>query len=110
MALAPEYPYASATELGGRTTPWLGTEESNGVREQATALPAMETAHDSDGSTLSSFSDDMDKGKSEWESDRPGPINGAEDMVTKVLHAEDDPSLNPWTIRMWIIGAHFRNH
>ena len=31
-------------------------------------------------------------------------VNTAEDIVTHVLHVEDDPSLNPWTFRMFFIG------
>ncbi|EXM15621.1 hypothetical protein FOTG_16062 [Fusarium oxysporum f. sp. vasinfectum 25433] len=37
-------------------------------------------------------------------SSRPDSIESVEDFVTKVLHADDDPSLNPWTFRMWFIG------
>lgn len=28
----------------------------------------------------------------------------ARDLVTEVLAVEDDPSVNPWTFRMWFIG------
>ncbi|KAF2193594.1 OPT superfamily oligopeptide transporter [Zopfia rhizophila CBS 207.26] len=64
----------------------------------------MKTADDSDRSTLWSLSDGSVHPKAEWEPDRKAPIKGAEDIVTKVLHAEDDPSLNPCTFRMWFIG------
>ncbi|KAF4340976.1 OPT superfamily oligopeptide transporter [Fusarium beomiforme] len=37
-------------------------------------------------------------------SSRPDSIESVEDFITKVLHADDDPSLNPWTFRMWFIG------
>ena len=37
-------------------------------------------------------------------SSRPSSVESLDDIVTKVLHADDDPSLNPWTFRMWFIG------
>jgi hypothetical protein len=32
------------------------------------------------------------------------PPRSATDMVTEVISAEDDPSLSPWTFRMWFLG------
>jgi hypothetical protein len=37
------------------------------------------------------------------------PAETAKDLVTEVLHAEDDPTLNPWTFRVWFLGKHFFN-
>ncbi|KAH8662692.1 OPT oligopeptide transporter protein-domain-containing protein [Ilyonectria robusta] len=37
-------------------------------------------------------------------SNGPDRIEDEKDLVTKVIHADDDPSLNPWTFRMWFIG------
>jgi hypothetical protein len=31
-------------------------------------------------------------------------LKSARDLVTEVLLVEDDPSVNPWTFRMWFIG------
>jgi hypothetical protein len=31
-------------------------------------------------------------------------LKTARDLVTEVLLVEDDPSVNPWTFRMWFIG------
>ena len=31
-------------------------------------------------------------------------VSDAKDIVTSVLHVEDDPSLNPWTFRMVFLG------
>jgi hypothetical protein len=31
-------------------------------------------------------------------------IRNARDLVTEILLVEDDPSLNPWTFRMWFLG------
>jgi hypothetical protein len=32
------------------------------------------------------------------------PAETATDFITEVIHAEDDPSLNPWTFRTWFVG------
>jgi hypothetical protein len=32
------------------------------------------------------------------------PPSTARDLVTEILLVEDDPSMNPWTFRMWFIG------
>jgi hypothetical protein len=34
---------------------------------------------------------------------RPPPAS-ARELVAQILTLEDDPSLNPWTFRMWFIG------
>ena len=34
-------------------------------------------------------------------------VSTAEDLVTEVLHVEDDPSLNPWTFRMFFLGTDY---
>jgi hypothetical protein len=31
-------------------------------------------------------------------------LRDARDLVTEILLVEDDPSLNPWTFRMWFLG------
>jgi hypothetical protein len=31
-------------------------------------------------------------------------LDTAEDIVTTVIHVDDDPTLNPWTFRMFFIG------
>ena len=31
-------------------------------------------------------------------------VSTAEDIVTKVLHVDDDTTLNPWTFRMFFLG------
>ena len=38
------------------------------------------------------------------ESDQPLHVSTAKDLVTNILHVDDDPSLNPWTFRMWFLG------
>ena len=32
------------------------------------------------------------------------PAETANDLVTEVIHATDDPTLNPWTFRVWFLG------
>lgn len=32
------------------------------------------------------------------------PPETAKDLITEVIHAVDDPSLNPWTFRTWFLG------
>jgi hypothetical protein len=32
------------------------------------------------------------------------PAETAEDLITEVIHATDDPTLNPWTFRAWFLG------
>lgn len=33
-----------------------------------------------------------------------GALDTAEDIVTTVIHVDDDPTINPWTFRMFFIG------
>jgi hypothetical protein len=33
-------------------------------------------------------------------------LETAEDLVTTIIHLDDDPTLNPWTFRMFFIGEH----
>jgi hypothetical protein len=33
------------------------------------------------------------------------PVSTAKDLVTEVIHARDDPTLNPWTFRVWFLGS-----
>lgn len=37
-----------------------------------------------------------------------GALETADDMVTTIIHVDDDPSENPWTFRMFFIGQCFR--
>jgi hypothetical protein len=52
--------------------------------------------------------DDKDNASSEISQERNSsrrrvPTTGRE-IVAEVLRAEDDPTVNPWTFRMWFIG------
>ena len=35
---------------------------------------------------------------------RNAPARSATDFITEVIHAKDDPTLNPWTFRTWFVG------
>lgn len=35
------------------------------------------------------------------------PLTTAEEIVTNVIHVDDDPTLSPWTFRMFFIGELF---
>ena len=37
-----------------------------------------------------------------------GALETAEDIVTTVIHVDDDPTINPWTFRMFFIGEFLR--
>jgi hypothetical protein len=32
------------------------------------------------------------------------PVETAKDLITEVIHARDDPTLNAWTFRVWFLG------
>jgi hypothetical protein len=34
------------------------------------------------------------------------PAETANDLITEVIHVRDDPSLNPWTFRVWFLGTY----
>ena len=36
-------------------------------------------------------------------------VANMEDMALKALHVDDDPTLNPWTFRMFILGARWNS-
>jgi hypothetical protein len=39
-----------------------------------------------------------------------GALETAEDIVTTVIHVDDDPTINPWTFRMFFIGEFHLSH
>jgi hypothetical protein len=36
-------------------------------------------------------------------------VQSPKDIVTEVLTADDDPTINPWTFRTWFIGEYVYN-
>lgn len=50
-----------------------------------------------------------DRADADYAGETPEPeeghvVSSAKDIVTQVLSLDDDPSLNPWTFRMWFLG------
>lgn len=39
-----------------------------------------------------------------------GPLETAEDIVTHVIHVDDDQDMNPWTFRMFFLGEQSLQH
>jgi len=37
---------------------------------------------------------------------KEGAVETNEDLVTRVIHVEDDPTLNPWTFRVFFLGTY----
>jgi hypothetical protein len=38
------------------------------------------------------------------------PPKTTRDLITEVIHAVDDPTLNPWTFRVWFLGENPPKH
>ncbi|UPK96938.1 hypothetical protein LCI18_007873 [Fusarium solani-melongenae] len=69
-----------------------------------TTLTRLGLSYDSSGKFQASIeAESLSDDGSMW-SNGPNRIEDEKDLVTKVIHADDDPSLNPWTFRMWFIG------
>lgn len=67
--------------------------------------PAKEVA-DVDVKPLDSLEDELPQ----YDAENDGvahitePVETAKDLITQVIHVEDDPSLSPWTFRMFFLG------
>jgi hypothetical protein len=53
--------------------------------------------------TVSEAASTSDEGEEDKRVKRPPPST-ARELVTEILRVEDDPTVNPWTFRMWFIG------
>jgi hypothetical protein len=64
-----------------------------------------------DPKIISDSNEKLDNGSAklsnEEEKSPPKNIDSPRDLVSEVLVLEDDPSLNPWTFRMWFLGICF---
>jgi hypothetical protein len=96
-----------ADEKPGLTT-WETNMEERTKGQDATAKE-LELKGAETGSTFDTLNKpeanapahlDVENGENEWNT----PAETAEDLITGVIHAEDDPTLNPWTFRMWFLG------
>ena len=82
--------------MAGRKQPGLGADDKGGSTELLEYVDQKRVDAKDDGSSdLSS--------KERTAPRRRIPTTGRE-IVAEVLHAEDDPTVNPWTFRMWFIG------
>ncbi|KAI9833358.1 MAG: hypothetical protein M1819_003753 [Sarea resinae] len=50
---------------------------------------------------------DSSEGGDEVQTGETMIVSTAEDLVTNVIHVDDDPSINPWTFRMFFLGIGF---
>lgn len=79
------------------------THDTPDITKTSESVDSKDVKNDKFGETpyeteISSHSDEEGRG---------GEINAletAEDIVTTIIHVEDDPTLNPWTFRMFFIG------
>ena len=50
---------------------------------------------------------ESDSRDAERGSGEPRVVANMEEIALKALHIDDDPTLNPWTFRMFLIGEYF---
>jgi hypothetical protein len=53
--------------------------------------------------TVSEAASTSEEGEEDKRLKKPPPST-ARELVTEILRVEDDPTVNPWTFRMWFIG------
>jgi hypothetical protein len=75
--------------------PGLGADDKGGSTELLEYADPKRSGKDDDSSDLSAAERNSPR--------RRIPTTGRE-IVAEVLRAEDDPTINPWTFRMWFIG------
>jgi hypothetical protein len=82
--------------MASTKNPGYPAGDKNGSTEQLEYVdPKRVDIDDKDASS--------DTSHEEGNSRRRPPTTGRE-IVAEVLRAEDDPTINPWTFRMWFIG------
>lgn len=67
-----------------------------------TISPLFKSTTDATTFTLNSI--DSEKNLSAYSSHHNSPPENAKDLVTEVLKVEDDPTINPWTFRVFFLG------
>ena len=77
--------HPQASEVNGQTTEIPQKHATEGFNEK----PARHSYIDDEG--LEHFT---------------APPTTAADLTTEVIHASDDPTLNPWTFRTWFLGGY----
>jgi hypothetical protein len=80
-------------------TAYVGPDEKGSSTQAAQQVEYFDPKKgDAQVQDLESSDQDSDHHK------RTKPPSTARDLVTEILLVEDDPTLNPWTFRMWFIG------
>jgi hypothetical protein len=66
----------------------------------------LETGRDGYGKRVDVTEAPLSPDEDEFSDDkrRKKPPKTARELVTEILVVEDDPTVNPWTFRMWFIG------
>jgi hypothetical protein len=64
----------------------------------------VEYIEDDDSSTIGKLETRSSDISQEDDRQQNTPPSTGKDLVAQVLALEDDPSLNPWTFRMWFLG------
>ena len=84
--------------------PMSDSRERRGSRSSFGITPSrLGFVDDSEKLPLTPVGERFQGYRSQWAA-RPDSIESVEDLVTKVLHADDDPNLSPWTFRIWVVG------
>jgi hypothetical protein len=87
----------------------VGTTESARIEEERKSIFVKEK--DLGLKSPDTFDSTMEKptapGYVDGEEQFTAPVESPKDIVTEVIHAEDDPDLNPWTFRTWFVGEYF---
>jgi hypothetical protein len=69
------------------------------------ALDEKPALFDKEGTATAEVLSYEDSGDVEGGSTNDNTVAETEkDLITEVIHVEDDPSLNPWTFRVWFLG------
>jgi hypothetical protein len=88
-------------------------QEGNITSQTGTGLtPTMSGKKESDAQRIEFFTDREknangsinSESEGEKESHKKKAPKTARELVSEILMVEDDPTVNPWTFRMWFIG------
>jgi hypothetical protein len=99
---------ATARYRGG----WSGKDEQGTIPEHdpisqdnVNTIDKKPALFDKEGTATSEVRSYEDSGDLEEGTTEDNSVPETErDLITEVIHVEDDPSLNAWTFRMWFLG------
>ena len=92
----------SLQPVGDGKEPGIATNGNSTYRDQDKDYSSEEKSHGfitEAESDLPAYNPELDNHFGEAD-----VLTDAKDIVTHVLHVEDDPTLSPWTFRMWFLG------